>query len=214
MKKLNTFQKILKKFRYGLVMMVIRSRLTRFNIDISPYHWSLEADPERQPPEIPGHFDDYSFEFFGAKEMEMIGPRVSNQNTPVAEMLERLDQGLVCFGAKYKGEIAAFTWARLYDVDNRFLSVKLKPNEAYLFDTHTMKAFRGKNLAAYLRARTFRAFGEKMGKDTFYSLHISFNKSSTRFKQKLNVKTLRTGLYIGLFNKYHWNITLRDNEKK
>jgi hypothetical protein len=210
----NIFQKIAKKFQYGLVMMIIRSRLTRFNIDISPYHWSLEADPGHQPPAIPGDFGGYTFEFFGPKEMEMIGPRVSNQKTSVAQMIERLDQGMVCYGAKYKGEVAAFNWARLHDIGSRFHDIKLKANEAYLFDTHTMKAFRGKGLAAYLRVRSYQALKEEMGKDTFYSLHITFNKSSTKFKQKLNAKTLKTGLYIGLFNKYRWNLTLKYNEKK
>ena len=140
--------------------------------------------------------------------MNMIGPRPTHQNIPVEELLKRLEKGNICYGLKYKGEIAAFNWANLDECDNRFNPVKMKPNEAYLFDMHTMKPFRGKSLASYLRTRTFRALKE-MGKDTFYSTHVSFNRSSIRFKQKINAKVLRSGLYIRLFKKFRWNVTLR-----
>jgi len=86
--------------------------------------------------------------------------------------------------------------------------IRLKNNEAYLFSMYTMHEFRGKNLAPYLRYKSYECL-RKLGKDTFYSVSEYFNYSTLKFKKKLNAKNLKLILYIELFKKFRRSITLR-----
>ena len=82
-------------------------------------------------------------------------------------------------------------------------------NEAYLLNMWTFDAYRGKNLAPYLRYQCYLLLNN-MGKDVSYSVTAYFNKSSIRFKNKLNAKHLKLYMYVGLFKKYHWNFLLKE----
>ena len=120
-----------------------------------------------------------------------------------------LKEGKKCYGAKYKGQIVAFTWVSLDESNYEWHKLQLKENEAYLFDMHTAKAFRGKNIAPYLRYQSYRVL-KNMGRNKFYSISQFFNTPSKKFKKKLNAKFLGLHLTIRLFKKYKWNWKLKD----
>jgi hypothetical protein len=73
---------------------------------------------------------------------------------------------------------------------------------------YTFEAYRGKNLAPYLRYHSYKLL-EDQGIDKLYSISAYFNKSSLKFKQKLNAQHLQLLLHVGLFKRFHWNYTLK-----
>ncbi|WP_297691011.1 hypothetical protein, partial [uncultured Eudoraea sp.] len=84
----------------------------------------------------------------------------------------------------------------------------LKENEAYLFHMYTFEAHRGKNLAPYLRYQSYLMLKD-LGRDRIYSITQFFNKSSKRFKRKLNSKDLQLFMNIILFKKFHYHFLLK-----
>jgi hypothetical protein len=49
----------------------------------------------------------------------------------------------------------------------------------------------------------------KMGKVRLYSITSLFNTSAMKFKQKLNAKPLKLGLFVKLFKRWHFDLPLR-----
>jgi len=204
--KISKLQWLWNKVRYGLVLQVLRNILSRIGLELRPYYWVQEGVTDCGQPAIKGDIADYSLEFFGPEDMKIIGTRADGYT--IEKMLDNLEKGKKCIGLRYKGEIAAFMWID-FDICNftpHF--IRLKKNEAYLFSMYTMHEFRGKNIAPYLRYKSYERL-RKFGKDTFYSVSEYFNNSTLKFKKKLNAKNLKLILYIELFKKLRRSITLR-----
>ena len=127
-------------------------------------------------------------------------------------LLEWLANGCRCIGIKHDGEIAAYMWYNLRKCDHEFLSFPLKEDEAYLFDARTFKAYKGKNLAPYLRHQLYKHLGQ-MGRTKFYSITKAFNTSALNFKKKLKAKPLKLYLYVKLFQRFSWNIPLKSYKR-
>ena len=84
-------------------------------------------------------------------------------------LLRRLDNGCMCLGIRHKGHIVAYSWCNLKKCDYQGrLDFDLKDDEAYLFDARTFQAYRGKNLAPYLRSELYKKLAE-MGRTKFFS---------------------------------------------
>ena len=100
-------RKVYEKFRYGLVLQVIHDRLLKYGIEITPFYLMRERVKERYDIQDREQFKEFSFEFFGPEEMKIIGaiPWVSESEET---LVRKLGEGHLCYGAKYKGEIASF----------------------------------------------------------------------------------------------------------
>ncbi len=123
-------------------------------------------------------------------------------------LLAYLNAGNKCLGLKYKDDLASFMFINLTDCDFTLSILPLKEDEAYLTFMYTLKAYRGKNLAPYLRYKSYEIL-KKMGRDKIYSVSVLSNSSAIRYKEKLNAKNLRLILYIELFKKLKWSFNLR-----
>jgi hypothetical protein len=205
-KVLSLMQKIGIKIRYGMVLQVIKNRIGRLGIDIVPYIFFQEGTVEVKMPEIKGSVSDYQFEFLGQTDMKTISE--SNSGFMEEEYLGFLADGGICLGMKLGNQIAAFMWINIKERGFKETIIPLKSDEAYLWNMYTMESFRGINLAPYLRYKSYELL-KGMGRDKLYSISEYFNTPAIKFKLKLNAKRLRLGLYIKLFKKYHWDITLR-----
>lgn len=106
----------------------------------------MQADDTTQGPD--SAFEGCLFGAFGPDEIRTFATLVPWRSE--AELLERLDQGMLCFGIKRHGRIAAFVWCNLAECTYPWHRVPLQENEVYLFDQFTLDAFRGMNVAAYL----------------------------------------------------------------
>jgi hypothetical protein len=151
-------------------------------------------------------FDEYAIGFLGPEDMKEIA-EIPSRKISEEVLLARLGEGKKCFGAKYHGKLAAFTWCNFESCSDPIYRFKLKDNEVYLFDAYTLESFRGKNIAPYLRFKCYEAL-KALGRNNFYSLSLYFNKPAIKFKKKLNARPLILGLYINVLGRWDrtWKI--------
>ena len=201
--KIKWFWNILKN---GLFLFGVRNQLARFGFDFDPSYWVLEGDGDCEPPKIKGDPAEYELVQLNLEETEAIRKKIvgNNQITGIPNFHDQLQ----CIGLKCRGEIAAFMLIELNDFSYNRKIFHLKENEAYLFHMYTFEEHRGKNLAPYLRYQSYLMLRD-MGRDKIYSITQYFNKSSKRFKKKLNARNLQLFMYIILFKKYHYHFLIK-----
>jgi hypothetical protein len=189
---------------------VALDRLSDWGFEIRPYYLYREGLFGNEAKDFGSRFADYQTVFLTLEDMALIAG-IDGRTQVETILRERLERGQKCLAIKDQGQIAAFTWINLKESDYKPCRFLLQSNEAYLYDAHTVKAFRGKGLAPYLRLRCYEAL-EKMGRETFYSFSDAFNFPAIKFKKKLNARSLKLGLYILLFKRYFWSWTLKKME--
>ncbi|WP_181363967.1 GNAT family N-acetyltransferase [Algibacter marinivivus] len=190
----------------GLFLFGLRNRLEQIGININPYYWVEEEFAPCMEPRIKNDTSKYTLKDLSLKEVELVIEHHSAKDK--AKLIKGFKNGQLCVGLENNGEIASFMFVEFNDFEHRGRAFKLKPNEAYLFNMWTFQNYRGKNLAPYLRYQTYRML-EKKGIDVKYSITQYFNKSSIKFKNKLNSKNHYLFLSVGLFNIFKWNFTLK-----
>jgi len=201
--KIKWFWNILKN---GLFLFGVRNQLARFGFDFDPFYWVLEGASDCEPPKIKDDPSEYELVQLNLEETEAIRKKIVGINQ-ISGIPNFHDQ-LLCIGLKCKGEIAAFMFIELEDFNYNRKNFHLKANEAYLFHMYTFEAHRGKNLAPYLRYQSYLMLRD-MGRDKIYSITSYFNRSSKRFKKKLNARNLELYFYLILFKNYHYYFLLR-----
>lgn len=203
----SVFKKILDRIRHGLFLQSVRYVLIRIGFEFSPYYLYLDGISGGTIPEIKGGDKDYSCELLKTEDMKFIGA-INYAGFTEEKLLAFLQAGEKCIGIKHKGVIAGFMWANFTGFSYKATEIQLKSNEAYLWFGYTTEPYRGKNLAPYLRYKSY-AMLKEMGKDSLYSISDYFNTPAVKFKKKLNTKKLKLILFIQLFKKYHWSFTLK-----
>ena len=113
-----------------------------------------------------------------------------------------------CIGIWHKEEIIAYMLCNIQELDSVHYSFRLKEDEAYLTYARTFKAYRGKNMAPYLRCKLYEHL-RKIGRTKMYSITEYFNDAAKRFKQKLDVRPSKLIVSIYFLNKYKITIPLK-----
>ena len=106
--------------RFGLVFQSIRFKLKKHGIEFTPYYLMQEGlQLVTNIPEIIGIPDEYSFEFLEPEDM-----KVGEENGGITEekAVHLLNTGQKCLGLKHKGDVAAYLWINLNEID--FLSIE------------------------------------------------------------------------------------------
>lgn len=192
--------------RHGLFWHGVRNNLARIGLDFMPYYWVQEATSPITPPKIRGEDQSFVIEKFGENEINHI--KNSIIGIEEKDLLDDLRKGEICLGLKNGEKIAAYMFIKRKPFVFRKRAFELQPNEGYLHSMYTFEAYRGKNLAPYLRYHSYE-FLEKEGVDTFYSVSEYFNKSTIKFKKKLNSKPKKLILSVVFFKKLTFNINLK-----
>ncbi|MBI3595921.1 MAG: hypothetical protein HY203_02065 [Nitrospirae bacterium] len=206
--ELGIFQRIWLKIRYRLLIQEVLTRLAGIGIQIQPYYLVLEGLFGSAKPEWESGFDEYSIGFLSNQDMKHVAA-LSGHPASEDKLLLRLKEGKKCFAVQYQGEVIGYTWCDLEECNFIGLRFPLKENEAYLFDAYTSRSFRGRNIAPYMRYQCYKEL-DKMDKVRLYSITSLFNTSSMKFKQKLNAKPLKLGLFVELFKRWHFDVPLRE----
>ncbi|MFD1163421.1 hypothetical protein [Hwangdonia seohaensis] len=200
-----TLKKYYNVVKNGLFLFGLRNRLANIGIDINPYYWVEEEYKKCEVPKIKDDASQYTLKYLTHDQIKSI---TRHYGTYYKDILQGLEKGQLCVGLEHHGEIACYTFIDLKDFEFKGRVFKLKPHEAYLLNMWTFNAYRGKNLAPYLRYQTYRLLEER-GVTTKYSITQYFNKSSIKFKNKLNSKNHFLYLSVVLFKKFQWNFTLK-----
>ncbi|HKK41052.1 MAG TPA: hypothetical protein VJ963_01495 [Bacteroidales bacterium] len=200
------YRKIVNKFKYGLVLESIRHQLARIGIKIVPYYWVREGMNPTSEPEIKGITSEYTTAFIEPDDINAIEEEMGSYSRE--GLLSYFSEDTKCLGLKYKGDLASFMFINLAECEFMSKKMKLASDEAYLTYMYTLKAYRGKNLAPYLRYKSYGILKE-MGRDKIYSISSLLNSSAIRYKEKLNAKNLKLVLDIEMFKKIKMRFNLR-----
>lgn len=200
-------KRILNVLNNGLLIYGIRNRLARIGVDISPYYWVEEEYEPCEKPVIKGNSENFKLKCLNEEEVVEIANKVPN--ILGNSLIQNFKKGQLCIALECNNSIAAFNFAELNDFNFNKRQFKLKQNEVYLLNMWTFHEFRGRNLAPYLRYMSYQLL-KKQGREIKYSISNYFNKSSIKFKNKLNAKHLKLYLSIVLFKKVYWNFKLKD----
>jgi len=109
-----------------------------------------------------------------------------------------LRSGILCFGLKDGGHLAAKMWIDLKKINAVTYSRPLSDQEAYLFDAFSDEACRGQNLAPYLRLQCY-AEAQVRGHSEIYSITDFTNTPARKFKAKLGASNEALIIYWKLF---------------
>ncbi len=120
------------KLRYSSFLRIVLDGIAKTGIRINLYYIVLEGLFNRSLPHLETGFDEYELCFLSPQDMKTISS-IPGRNFTEESLLERLQNGQKCFGVKYRGEIAAFTWCNFERCAHGY-KFPLKDNEAYLFD--------------------------------------------------------------------------------
>lgn len=198
------------KVRQGLALSYMFDRLASIGIGITALHFTREFLIDETELNLNPELEPLVAGFLSPSEVKTIYDHPESRERE-EEIEKLLSANCLCFGLKYKDEIVAYTWCSLRQClgPSHFV---LKEDEAYLFAAYTFKAYRGKNLAPFLRYELYKHLN-RMGRTKFYSHTNFFNTPAVKFKKKLGAKPLKLSLLIRLFNKYRWDITLREYQR-
>ena len=189
--------------------VTLRHFQRRAGIRITPFYWVKELLPADIPAQLTVLPEGFEFGVFGAEEIAIIARFPEGGGIASEQLvLERFRDGHTCLGMKREGQIVAFSWFALDATHNKVHPAVMHPNEAYLFNMYVLPELRGHNLASILRYKNYEIL-RAMGRDTCYSVTLTSNKASWRFKQKLNAQRVFLGLYIALFGKLEGRWILR-----
>lgn len=194
---------------YGFALRLLIDALAQAGLRFEPYHLFLER--LARAPRPVGKFDNYEVGFLSAPDMREIAV-IPGRNFTHDDLLRRLDEGKRCLAIRREGRIAAFTWCDytdcLFEGDRLF---PLRSNEACLFDAYTLEAFRGHDLAPFMRYRCYEELA-KTGRTDCYSVTVLFNVPAVRFKKKLNAKVIELRVLIEFFRRWRFHRRLMTYE--
>ena len=207
---MNYLREFKKRYREGLILNTIYEVLKQKYFEINLFYFyqgnlidgtNLETQPKIEPIEI-AHLKPSDMKNLATK---------AERDYSEDEMLEMLSEGCICIGIKYKDEIISWGWANLKNAKNDLLSISfdLKENEAYIFGMRTLRAFRGKALAPYLRCHTYKYLVET-GRTKYCGFIFFSNIPSIRYHRKLNAKPVKLFMNVKFLNKYSRNILLKN----
>lgn len=204
----NYTQNLIKnRIKNGLILFSLRNLLSRTGIDIAPYFWVLEGSEAYKIPQIKGSIKEYELVYLNTPEIEALG--TYKTRLTMSELIEGFKNGQECIALKRKNEIAVFMFIQYGSFNNFKKDFKLNDEDAYLLNMYTFDNFRGKNLAPYLRHKSYELL-KKKGVKNIYSITDYFNKSSKRFKDKLKARNSILYLRVTLFKKIFWTFKIRE----
>jgi hypothetical protein len=211
MNEKSRLKRTVDKLKYGLVLQSIRNKLARIGLEFTPFYWVREGLNPLEAPDIKGSISDFKVEFLKEQDMKYIGENARGYSEE--EFLSWIKAGKKCLALRNKdNDIAVFMWINLNRCSFKPIDIPLNENEAYLTDMYTMETYRGRNLAPYLRFKSYEVLN-KIGRNKLYSVSEFFNSSAIKYKLKLNAQNIKLVLYIRLFNKFKWSHTLKHYSK-
>ena len=192
---------------YGVVVRILIDTVSKLGLRIEPYHLFLEALGSPRAPIVPAAGDGYHVGFLDESDMREVAS-MPGRNLSQADLLSRLQKGLLCLGVKHSGAIVAFTWCNLDECAiEKHRLFTLQADEASLFDAYTIESFRGRGLAPYMRYRCYEELA-RLGRHRCYSVTIVFNTPAVRLMRKLGAQVLERGVFVEVLARWRFHARL------
>lgn len=181
----------------GLLPHKILQVLAGAGIVIEPYYFYQEGVPGAAVNRGGAGFGEFEFFEAGIEHTEGIAGLDPNSDQREAIRANFLG-GKRCFALRREGRIVAASWCDIGEISYDPCRRPLGRDEAYLYGMETLYAYRGHNLAPYLRSLCHDALRAE-GRPIVYSYTDRFNRPAVRFKEKIGARLLFTGLYVKVF---------------
>ena len=204
---MNILEKAIKRFNDGILLNVLYQRMPFGKKILTPYYLVQEGFYGDSVPSVEPKLGPLEVCELDPSDISILAASRERDHSE-KEMLKMLSKGCVCMGIKYKDEIAACMWYDLAQCTYKYLTFDLAEDEAYLYSARTLKAYRGKALAPYLRQRMYEHLAA-IGRTKLYSITLYENTPSLMFKRKINARNLKLYVHIRIFGKHNWNLLLR-----
>ena len=201
---------MLRYFRYGLVIQRVIERLRLVGINLDLYYLLREGVRPPEQTDWPALAAEFPSSVLDPGELAAVAD--CTRWATVERLQPRLDKGHLCVVLKHRGRIAGYAWADLVEVNDSSCDYPLGSGEAYIYDVFIVPEFRGRGVATYLRAESYK-YLRKLHRHTYYSITECFNTPALKFKKTLNAEILRVYLRvkIGRWQIGQW--LLRDYER-
>ncbi len=196
--------------KHGLLTQRVVERLKRVGVDVNPYLLFREGVRPHQT-DWPGLAAEFPSDVLRPTDIVAVAACVPWGS--VEEVQRRLDKGHLCILLRTGERIAGYTWADFDEVNDSACKFELRPGEAYLYDAFIAPDYRGRSLAPYMRAESYKHL-RQAGRHTFYSISDFFNSPAIKFKEKLNAEAIRLYLQIKLGGREIGQWLLRDYERE
>jgi hypothetical protein len=204
--QIGTVKRIIDRFRYGLVLQVLRNKLVRLGIEFTPFYLTQLGINVQEKPQLKDRNIEFACGFLCEDDLTEMKDRA--RGYPTEKLLGNLRSGKKCYGIKHENKVAAFMWIDLEECNFKPLRFHLKKDEAYTFSVYTMEEYRGQNMAPVMAYHCYQEL-KMMGIKKIYSITEYFNRSAIKYKMKLGPRTLGLYLYIGLFKRFSRLFLLR-----
>lgn len=198
---------LLSKWRYSPPRRLLLDALARCGLRLTCYYLVEEGAEREALSGLDRGFEEYRVALLAEEDMGPLATLPGRRSTR-EELIGRLRRGHFCLAAKHGPELAAVAWCSTREAAFMGKRSILTPREAYLYDTYTLPAHRGRGVAVFLRCRLYRFLAAR-GHDRLYSISGCANSSSIRFKAKLHARFHGPYLYIGLGKRWHWHGRLK-----
>jgi len=177
-------------------------------INIIPYYLVQEGLVGNTDQNLKPSLNEFIVRFLKPSDMKTISenPEVSDSEDI---LLDRLATACFCLGITYQDNIVSYVWCNLTKCESLFISFPLEKDEAYIFGARTFQAYRGKNLAPYLRYQLYEHL-KHLVYTKFLSINEFFNIEAMKLNKKLKARPLKLYIYTIFLKKYRWNILLKN----
>jgi len=204
-------KKVSTKIRHRTAIQYLLAKLSQVGLSLDPYFLEREfyLPVSALKVNINPKMQSLTMSFLDPQEIDATFKLPERATVKESYKIhDRISDGCLCFAIKHDQEVIAYTWCDLNRCNHNPLQFKLKKTEAYLFDMYTFKAYRGKNIAPYMRHQLYSHLN-KMGRTDFLSVTNVFNNPSIRFKRKLGAYPSKLYLTIKLGKIFKRNILLK-----
>ena len=203
----DTIKKIRYRVRNRLVLSLIFEKLSTIGINIRLSYLTQECLFDEIDQNLKPELEPLTAAFLSFSETKIIYDHPESKLAMIDNKKKYIEDGYRCFALKYNDEIMTYMWCNLMKCHGVY-PFPLKEDEAYLSGAYTFRAYRGKNLAPFLRYQLYQHLN-KLGRTKFYSFTEVFNTPAIKFKNKIKAKPLKIILSIKLFDKYGWTFMTR-----
>ncbi|MCC6679652.1 MAG: hypothetical protein IT445_02010 [Phycisphaeraceae bacterium] len=184
---------------HGLFLYNMLEYLSSKGLVIRPFYFfqeQLDQAPAASKFEPPPGFELVELQPSDCGQLD----RIDHRGYTAQDLRERLARGHLGLALKHEGKVAAFTWCNFDEIQFEPCRRALDPGEAYLYDAHTLEAYRGHRLAPCLRYQSYAALKTR-GCRVLYSTSDCLNRSAVQFKRKMNATFLFMAIYFELFGR-------------
>lgn len=197
---------IYKLTKHGLFWQGVRNNLARIGIDVMPYYYFIATKKCATPQKIKGKGLKLNFSVFDENDMRFI--KSSIRGLHQKDFINDLKNGDICLGFKENNEIIAYSLIRHKSFYFRGRYFSLDDSDIYIHSTYVFDAFRGNNIASFMKYERFKLF-EKENVYFNHSITEFFNKPALKIQHKFNSKPIALYLSIILFRTWTMNFTLK-----